>query len=68
MEYDDEKSNRAIKNIEVLSVISLLSVALSDVFAAQTYDLVILNGGVMDPKTRLDAMRNVGVKTNNRQS
>jgi hypothetical protein len=29
---------------------------------AQNYDLVILNGRVMDPETRLDAVRNVGVK------
>jgi len=29
---------------------------------AQNYDLVILNGRVMDPETKLDAVRNVGVK------
>jgi len=29
---------------------------------AQDYDLVILNGRVMDPETNLDAVRNVGVK------
>ena len=29
---------------------------------AQDYDLVILNGRVMDPETKLDAVRNVGVK------
>jgi len=30
--------------------------------AQQTYDLVILNGRVMDPETNLDAVRNIGVK------
>ncbi len=30
--------------------------------AAQTYDLVILDGRVMDPETNLDAVRNVGIK------
>jgi N-acyl-D-aspartate/D-glutamate deacylase len=30
--------------------------------AAETYDLVILNGRVMDPESGLDAVRNVGVK------
>jgi len=30
--------------------------------AAQDYDLVILNGRVMDPETRHDAVANVGVK------
>ena len=29
---------------------------------AQDYDIVILNGRVMDPETRLDAVRNVGIK------
>jgi len=29
---------------------------------AKDYDLVILNGRVMDPETNLDAVRNVGVK------
>jgi hypothetical protein len=30
--------------------------------AAETYDLVILNGRVMDPESKLDEVRNVGVK------
>jgi N-acyl-D-glutamate deacylase len=29
---------------------------------AQDYDLVILNGRVMDPETRYDAIANVGIK------
>ncbi|MDH4338455.1 MAG: amidohydrolase family protein [Candidatus Krumholzibacteria bacterium] len=29
---------------------------------AQTYDVVILNGRVMDPETNFDAVRNVGIK------
>ncbi|WP_282170933.1 amidohydrolase family protein [Ruegeria atlantica] len=29
---------------------------------AQDFDLVILNGRVMDPETKLDAVRNVGIK------
>jgi len=29
---------------------------------AQTYDVVILNGRVMDPETKFDAVRNVGIK------
>ena len=30
--------------------------------AQESYDLVILNGRVMDPETSFDAVRNVGVK------
>jgi len=40
---------------------ALLSVCLSLPAAAQAYDLVILNGRVMDPETKLDAVRNVGI-------
>ena len=34
----------------------------SQVGTTETYDLVILNGRVMDPESGLDAIRNVGVK------
>ena len=40
---------------------ALLSVCLSLPAAAQAYDFVILNGRVMDPETKLDAVRNVGI-------
>ncbi|MBW2424686.1 MAG: D-glutamate deacylase, partial [Deltaproteobacteria bacterium] len=30
--------------------------------AAEEYDLVILNGRVMDPESNLDAVRNVGIR------
>jgi hypothetical protein len=34
----------------------------AQLLAAQTYDLVIRNGRVMDPESGLDALRNVGVR------
>ena len=46
----------------LLSALILSMSMVSTVSAADTYDLVILNGRVMDPETRLDAVRNVGVK------
>jgi len=45
-----------------LVVLTTLVMPTASVFAAQYYDLVILNGRVMDPETKLDAVRNVGVK------
>ncbi len=39
-----------------------LLLALSTSVFAQDYDLVILNGRVIDPETNLDAIRNVGIK------
>ena len=43
-------------------VIALLFVAAMPSNAQDTYDLVILNGRVMDPETMLDAKLNVGIK------
>ena len=39
-----------------------LSAAPTSALAAEAYDLVILNGRVMDPESNFDAVRNVGVK------
>jgi len=50
---------------EILASILVMAAALSALPACaqdQKYDLVILNGRVMDPETNLDAVRNVGVK------
>jgi N-acyl-D-amino-acid deacylase len=43
---------------------SILTVVLAACSAngQDSYDLVILNGRVMDPETELDAVRNVGIK------
>lgn len=46
--------------LTVLAVVIMASAGRAQV--AQDYDLVILNGRVIDPETRLDAMRNVGVR------
>jgi N-acyl-D-glutamate deacylase len=55
------------KEILVGLTVSCLSIAWPWVQATtasegETFDLVIINGRVMDPETKLDAVRNVGVK------
>ena len=40
----------------------LLTASVSGQALAADYDLVILNGRVMDPESKLDAVRNVGIK------
>jgi dihydroorotase len=40
----------------------LLSIGLAPVARAQSYDLVIRNGRVMDPASRLDAVRSIGIR------
>ena len=47
--------------LAILMVI-LSIIVMADSVAAETYDVVILNGRVMDPETNFDAVRNVGVK------
>ncbi len=45
----------------MIACVAMLSCA-AVTCSAQDYDLVILDGRVMDPETNLDATRNVGVK------
>src|SRR5580658_287987 len=39
-----------------------MSIVLSTLAQAQTYDLVIAHGRVLDPATNLDAVRNIGIR------
>lgn len=45
-----------------ITLAALASFAIAVTAAAQSYDLVILNGRVMDPETMYDGIANVGVK------
>ncbi|MFW2372053.1 MAG: amidohydrolase family protein [Gammaproteobacteria bacterium] len=48
--------------VVTLSILFLALISVTMPLAAANYDLVILNGRVMDPESGLDAVRNVGVK------
>jgi N-acyl-D-glutamate deacylase len=48
--------------IKKVSAFVLISLVLTSVSMAQEYDLVILNGRVMDPETMYDSTANVGIK------
>jgi len=48
--------------IKMLIATAAISLCLSFSAAAKEYDLVILNGRVMDPETEYDAVANVGIK------
>ena len=51
-----------LKHIIICFLFACLSVPLLSTSAAnQVYDVVILNGRVVDPESRLDAVRNVGI-------
>ena len=45
-----------------LFTFTLFAAFMSQATMAQEYDVVILNGRVMDPETMFDAVRNVGIK------
>jgi len=51
-----------MKHILKISAFLLVALMLAAPAMAADYDLVILNGRVMDPETMLDATLNVGVK------
>jgi N-acyl-D-aspartate/D-glutamate deacylase len=42
----------------------MLSVFIATALSAQTYDIVLANGRVMDPESGLDAVRNIGITGN----
>ena len=57
------KTKDPFKKTTAVLLTAGLSIAIATTsFAAESYDLVILNGRVMDPETKLDALRNVGVR------
>ena len=48
----------AVQRVMIIFTLAVTSVSVS----AQTYDLVINDGRVMDPETNFDAVRNVGIR------
>ena len=50
----------------IATILAVVAFASSNVHTqlafAQDYDIVILNGRVMDPETKFDGVRNVGIK------
>ena len=50
-----------VRIVAVLVTVAM-SAAVTAAATAQSYDVVILNGRVMDPETKFDAVRNVGIK------
>jgi hypothetical protein len=43
-------------------VIGMSMISMTTAIAAEVYDLVILNGRVMNPESMFDGVRNVGIK------
>jgi len=61
---DQRKKNEKTghKPFAVLTLAAVLATALSSQVLAETYDVVINNGRVMDPETLFDGVANVGIK------
>jgi len=53
---------QTLTKISLAIVLAICSGSFINAAQAEDYDLVILNGRVMDPESNLDAVRNVGVK------
>ena len=51
-----------MKRVHMVVGSLILGLALATPALAQDYDLVIMNGRVMDPETKYDAVANVGIK------
>jgi len=51
-----------MNSIHTIKLVTVLGLMLATGAFAADYDLVILNGRVMDPESKLDAVRNIGIK------
>ena len=51
-----------MKPIKLIILLFIASIVNPGTLSAKDYDLVILNGRVMDPESNLDEIRNVGIK------
>ena len=52
----------SMSRLGYLAVLVVLAGLIAPTARAQDYDLVILNGRVMDPETNFQEVRNVGIK------
>lgn len=62
MLHFDAERNFCMKRSAVLLVGMMLGMMLAVTALAADYDLVILNGRVIDPETNFDGIRHVGIK------
>ena len=62
MKTKKSADNRGRATLAALMLVAVMATAISSPVAAETYDVVINNGRVMDPETNFDGVRNVGVK------
>lgn len=53
---------RGYTQLAALLLVTLIATGISRQVVAETYDVVINNGRVMDPETNFDGVRNVGLK------
>ncbi len=56
------KINTGRTQLAALMLLAVMATAISPPVVAETYDVVINNGRVMDPETHFDGVRNVGIK------
>jgi len=54
--------SQSVKFTAYLLILTVVLFAARQLASAQSYDIVILHGRVMDPETGLDAIRNVGIQ------
>ena len=62
MKTKKSADNRGRATLAALMLVAVMATATSLPVVAETYDVVINNGRVMDPETNFDGVRNVGIK------
>jgi len=62
MTVRNSKAKTGHMQLAVLTLVAVMATAISSQVLAETYDVVINNGRVMDPETKYDNIANVGIK------
>jgi N-acyl-D-glutamate deacylase len=62
MEQSRSRLGAGVIQRVLFTVVAIIATAVSPQIFAETYDVVINNGRVMDPETNFDGVRNVGIK------
>jgi len=62
MTVRNSKAKTGHMQLAVLTLVAVMATAISSQVLAETYDVVINNGRVMDPETMYDNIANVGIK------
>ena len=62
MKMKKNEKNTGRTQLTALMLVAVMAIVIPSHVVAETYDVVINNGRIMDPETNFDGVRNVGIR------